>query len=841
MSVIGIDFGNDGCYIAVARQGGIETIANDYSLRSTPACVAFGEKNRVLGVAAKNQMTTNMKNTIHSFKRFIGRQYRDSRVQAEFPSLAFKTVELPDRNLGIVVRYLGEEQTFTPIQITAMLFTKLKITAEQALGIKVNDVVIGVPCYFTDAERRAMLDAAATAGLNVLRLLNETTATALAYGIYKQDLPALEEKPKNVVFVDCGNASLQVSAVAFNKGKLKMLATSADPNLGGRDFDRLLATHFANEFKTKYKIDAASNLRAWVRLCSEVEKLKKQMSANSTDLPINIECFMDDKDVTAKCNRATLEEMSTGLLHRVELALQHCLTDSGLKLDDISSVEIVGGSSRMPSIKNLIEKIFHKFPSTTLNQDEAVARGCALQCAMLSPAFKVRDFSVSDVQPYSIRLVWQDESGQEGDLEVFPKNHQVPFSKMLTFFRREPFTVQAQYGSPSPFPDPIIGHYTIENVGPGPEGECQKVKVKVRVNIHGLFTISSASLVEKRETVEETPETMETEDKQKESGGDSAANGQDAAPDSSQQNATPAEEGSQQEKMETEKTSEAPTPTKNEGGETKKGNGSKKNMKTVDLPVREVVKAQSSSQLNAFVEREAQMVQADKLENERINAKNAVEEYVYDVRSRIYDDLEQYVSENDRETLSRQLEDTENWLYEEGEDCNKQVYIDRLAELKKQGEPIKMRKREREELPGAFEALSGSIQLTRKAVDQYRQGDEKYAHLESAQVEKVEKAILERQESVDKNLGLVSSTPLHADIPITASQVRSEKSTFDALVNPIMNKPKPKPKVEEPPPAEKKEENSEEGEQQTNGPKTDKQQQQQQQTTDKPTEPMDVD
>ncbi|XP_068228279.1 97 kDa heat shock protein isoform X2 [Palaemon carinicauda] len=816
MSVIGIDFGNDCCYIAVARQGGIETIANDYSLRPTPSCISFGEKNRILGVAAKNQMTTNMKNTLCGFKRLLGRNYRDPKVQAELSRLHYRVVEQPDKSVGIVVRYLNEEQTFNPTQITAMLFTKLKHTAEQALGIKVNDVVIGVPCYFTDSERRAVLDSAFIAGLNVLRLMNETTAVALAYGIYKQGLPEPEEKPRNVVFVDFGNSCLQVCAVAFNKGKLKMLSTSADYNCGGRDIDYLLAVQFANDFKSRYKIDATTNPRAWLRLLTEVEKLKKQMSANATDLPINIECFMDDKDVTSKMNRATMEELAAPLLRRVESTLQMCLADSGLKSDDIYGIEIVGGSTRIPVIKQIIEKVFNKTPSTTLNQDEAVARGCALQCAMLSPAIKVRDFSITDVQPYSIRLVWQDENNQEGDMEVFTKNHQVPFSKMLTFYRREPFVLQAEYSNPSTFPDPIIGHFTIKNVSPGPEGENQKVKVKVRVNLHGLFTVASASLAEKKETIEESQESMDVEDKpQEKESGEGDANGQEGGPENK---TPPADSGNQDQ---------------NEGE--KKG---KKVFKTVELPVEEVVNANTQTQLNLLLERESQMVQNDKLENERINAKNAVEEYVYDIRGRIYDELEQYICEADREKLSRLLEDTENWLYEDGEDCQKQIYLDKLSELKKFGEPIKDRRRERLELPSAFDALLISIQLSRKVSEQFREGNEKFAHLDSAQIEKVEKAIIEKQEWVDKNMGLVTATPLHMNLPITASQVRSEKSSFDALVNPVINKPKPKPKVEEPPPTDKKGEKNES--EQPNGPKAEDQQQQQQ-SSDKPSEPMDVD
>lgn len=237
-----------------------------------------------------------------------------------------------------------------------------------------------------------------TLGLNVLRLFNETTATALSYGIYKQDLPAPEEKPRNVVFVDCGHASLQVSACAFNRSKLVMLATAADPYLGGRDFDLLLADYFCKEFQSKYKIDAKSNPRAFLRLLAEVEKIKKQMSANSTTLPLNIECFMNDKDVHGEIKRADMEQLCEDLFRRAEKTLVQLLQQSGLQLQDIHSVEIVGGSSRIPAIKQLIEKVFKKVPSTTLNQDEAVSRGCALQCAMLSPAVRVRDFSVTDAQ-----------------------------------------------------------------------------------------------------------------------------------------------------------------------------------------------------------------------------------------------------------------------------------------------------------------------------------------------------------------------------------------------------------------------------------------------------------
>nr|AXU24967.1 heat shock protein 70-1 [Tytthus chinensis] len=498
MSVIGIDFGNESCYVAVARAGGIETIANDYSLRATPSCVAFSGKNRLLGVAAHNQMVTNMKNTIHGFKRLLGRMNSDTHAQSEMKSLPFNFQPLNHGQIGIKVNYMSEDHVFTPEQLAAMLFTKLKDTSEQALKTKVNDCVISVPSYFTNAERKALLDSAQIAGLNVLRLMNETTATALTYGIYKQDLPEVDDKPRNVFFVDCGHSSLQVSAVAFNKGKLKMLATASDPYLGGRDIDTILAEYFCKDFETRYKINARTNPRAYLRLRTEVEKLKKQMSANSTKLPMNIECFMEDKDVHGDMKRADMEELCAHLFKRVEQTLRKCLEESKLRPEDIHGVEIVGGSTRIPAIKQLIEQVFGKTASTTLNQDEAVARGCALQCAILSPAVRVRDFSVTDLQSYPIKLVWDTTLKEDGELEVFPQNHQVPFSKMLTFYRKEPFEIQAMYNCDIPYPNKDIGKFIVKDVKPTGENESSKIKVKVRINIHGIFAITSASLVEKK-------------------------------------------------------------------------------------------------------------------------------------------------------------------------------------------------------------------------------------------------------------------------------------------------------------------------------------------------------
>lgn len=778
MSVIGIDFGNESCYIAVARAGGIETIANDFSLRATPSCVAFGEKSRILGVAAKNQQITNLKNTVFGFKRLLGRKFNDPDVKEEMKHSPFTVDELKDGSIGIKVQYLGKSHTFNVEQITAMLFTKLKETAESSLKIKVTDCVISVPAYFTNTERVALLNAAGIAGLNVLRLMNETTAAALCYGIYKQDLPAPEEKPRNVIFIDMGHSALQVSAVAFHKGKLKMLACVGDHSLGGRVVDEKLADHFSAEFKTKYKVDAKGNKRAYIRLLQEVEKLKKQMSANSTVLPLNIECFMDEKDVAGKMKREEMEKLVADLFIRVKKVFQHLLSDSGLKTDDIHSVEIIGGSSRIPAIKSLIFEVFKKESSTTLNQDEAVARGCALQCAMLSPNFKVREFSVSDIQLYPINLFWTTDKAQDGD-EVFGKNHAVPFSKQLTFYRKSPFVLTAQYSDTSniPYPDKLIGKYTINKVTPTVDGQSSKVKVKVRVNIHGIFTVSSAVLMEQK--------TTESEEK----------NGEAMQVDAD--NATDNEAVNHAPNLEAEKMDDDPSKPDEESNtlnEKKSEQPANKKPKTItkhiDLPIEKDVREISKSELDVLLEQEGKMMAQDRLEKERVDAKNAVEEYVYEMRGKINDQLSPYITEQDKAVFSCLLDDTENWLYDEGEEQQKHVYVTKLEEMKNIGDPVRKRRWEYEQRPQALEEFGKTLQLARKAVESYKNAEEKYIHLEQKKMAEVEKAIKDMEKRYDE---ASLSSSLYQDPPVSVEQIRRDKQEFENVVNPILNTPKPKP------------------------------------------------
>ncbi|XP_071088579.1 heat shock 70 kDa protein 4-like [Haliotis cracherodii] len=818
MAVVGIDLGSYSSYIAVARAGGIETIDNEYSARMTPTFVSFNEKNRTIGYGAKQQSVTNFKNTVAGFTRIVGRKFNDPAVQSEVKSF-FRPNEVSTDKAGnavIQVMYMGEKQSFTPEQLTGMMLSKLKHIAESALKTKVVDVVLSVPTYYTDAERHALLDACQMAGLNCLRLMNDTTAAALAYGIYKQDLPAETEKPRNVIIIDFGYSSMQTAACSFHKGKLKVVATSSDPQLGGRNFDEKLHQVFREEFKTKYKIDLETRPKPYLRMLQECEKLKKLMSANTQSIPINIECLSDDKDFKSRMERTQFEELSDDLLKRIESLLKDILEKSMWKTSDIYSVEIVGGSSRIPSFKKLVTTIFGKEPSTTLNSDEATSRGCALQCAILSPTFRVRDFHVTNSQPYPITLSWQGTIDEDSSLEVFPQNHAAPFSKMLTFYRKEPFSLFAKYTYPNniPYPKPEIGTFLIEKVVPQSSGESSKVKVKVRIDSNGIFKIAQASMVEKLGEEESAQnEQMEVDDEKK---NEEKKNGEANA---SMEEETK-EAGSEETPMQTDDAPAGENSTEQAGDESqpmsnsdeklaegeedkKKGNKKpKKTTRTVELPVQSTTPAIPKDQLNLYIEKENQMIMQDKLEKERADSKNAVEEYVYEMREKLSTTLEEYAKEEDRAHLSKLLEQTEDWLYDEGDDQNKQVYVDKLASLKKLGQPIVDRQREAQDRPQAFNEIGSSLQHVRKFLDMWSQKDEKYDHIDKSDVDKVQKCYDEKLKWYETNMNVSNNAKKYESPVVLVSQILQQKQSLESTVAPIMSKPKPKV---EPPKEEKKE------------------------------------
>ncbi|RHN57769.1 putative Heat shock protein 70 family [Medicago truncatula] len=505
MSVVGFDIGNENCVIAVAKQGGVDVLLNNESNRETPAVVCFGEKQRFLGSAGAASAMMHPKSIVSQVKRLIGRRFDDPDVQNDLKMFPFETFEGSDGGILIHLEYLNETHKFTPVQILGMLFAHLKTIAENDLGSAVSDCVIGVPSYFTDLQRRAYLDAATIVGLKPLMLIHDCTATGLGYGVYKTDFP--QGDPIYVAFVDIGHCDTQVSIAAFEAGKMKMLSHAFDRNLGGRDFDEVLFRHFAAKFKEQYEIDVYSNARACNRLCAACEKLKKVLSAN-LEAPLNIECLMDEKDVSGFIKREEFENLASGLLDRICIPCHKALADAGLTVDKIYSVELVGSGSRIPSITGLLTSLFKRELSRTLNASECVARGCALQCAMLSPVFHVKEYEVQDSIPFSIGLS-SDEGPicEETNGVLFPKGQPIPSSKALTLQGSDLLHLEAFYANPDEVPKGTSPKISCFTIGPFQRSGESKAVVEVRIdlNLHGIVSIESSTLIEDRVEDSVTP------------------------------------------------------------------------------------------------------------------------------------------------------------------------------------------------------------------------------------------------------------------------------------------------------------------------------------------------
>lgn len=759
MSVVGLDVGNDTSCVALARKRGIDVLMNKESKRETPAVVNFGDKMRYIGTDGAAKFSLSPQNTVHQLKRLVGKKFADPQLQADIAKLPFSVTEGPDGGCLINVTYCNEPASFSPEQVLAMVLVDLKHIVEVEAGTAVTDCVLAVPTYFTEPERYAMLNAASIAGLNCLRLINENTATALAYGIYKTDLPDTEAV--NVAFVDVGHSATQVSIVQLKRSGLVIKSHAWDRNLGGRDVDELLCDHFADEFKKKFKIDIKSNKKASFKLRVAVEKLKKMLSANA-EAPINIECIMEDTDVRGMMTRDELETICAPLFARMRAPIDQALAEAGLKPEDISSVEIVGSSTRIPAVARVVEEAFKRPPSRTMNSKECVSRGCALQCAMLSPVFKVREFGVEDACPYAVELRW-DKDGETVSQVLFERNSTVPATKMLTFMRSEPFKVTARV----PELDLTLGECQIGPFEVPAGQEKAKLKVKVRMNLHGLTTVEGADNF--IEVEEEAPKDVPMEDT-----ATAAASG-DAA-------AAPMD-----------------TDVAEASGAEKKAGDKKKKTKKQEVPLKAtLIGGLSQKQLELYFEREGQLQAADRLQEETNERKNALEAYVYSIRNRMYDSLAPYIKESDKEKLSATLQAMEDWLYEEGEDTTKSVYIAKLEELKKTGVPIETRAVEDQTRGPAAQAL-------RQTAEYYlsfaRNDSLQYAHITPAERETVAKEAQSALTWLGEKEALQSKLAKWEEPVLLTSDVTKKRDTLERVCKPIASRPAPKPEAPKPEPA----------------------------------------
>ncbi|KAL7962827.1 heat shock protein 70 [Trichoderma compactum] len=650
-SVFGVDFGTLKTVIAVARNRGVDVITNEVSNRSTPSLVGFGPKSRYLGEAAKTQEISNLKNTVNCLKRIAGRSFNDPDIQTE---QQYVTAPLVDVNgqVGAEVNYLGNSEKFTATQLVAMYLSKIKQTTANELKLPVADLCLSVPAWFTDSQRRALLDAAEIAGLKVLRLMNDTTAAALGWGITKLDLPAPEEKPRRVCFIDIGHSNFTCSIVEFKKGELAVKATAWDRNFGGRDFDKALVDHLAKEFKGKYKVDINTHGRAMARTIAAAEKTKKILSANQ-QAPVNIESLMNDVDASSMVTRQEFEAMVEPLLARVHVPLEQALAQAKLSKEDVDVIEIVGGGSRVPVLKERIQAFFEKPLSYTMNADEAVARGCAFSCAILSPAFRVRDFTVQDIISYPIEFGWEkapDIPDEDTSLTVFNKGGVLPSTKILTFYRKQPFDLEARYANSEELPgktNPWIGRFSVKGVKADGKEDFMICKLKARVNIHGVLNVENGYYVEDQEVEEEVKDDDKKDDDKKDA---------DA--------------------MDTDNT---------------KTRKVKKQVRKGDLPIASGTASLDASSKTALTEKESAMVMEDKLVADTEEKKNELEAYIYDLRAKLDEQYADLSSEDEKSAIRAKLESTEDWLYDEGDDATKGVYVSKMEEIRALAGPVVQR------------------------------------------------------------------------------------------------------------------------------------------------------
>ncbi|GHJ85133.1 hypothetical protein NliqN6_1535 [Naganishia liquefaciens] len=485
-TVIGIDLGTTYSCVAVQRGGKVEIIANDQGNRITPSWVAFTKDERLVGDAAKNQAPQNPENTVFDAKRMVGRQYSESDMQKDMKHWPFKVVNKGGKPM-IKVKHRDDFKEFTPEEISAMILSKMKETAEAYLGHKVTHAVVTVPAYFNDAQRQATKDAGVIAGLTVLRIVNEPTAAAIAYGLDRTG----KDESKIIVY-DLGGGTFDVSLLSIEEGVFEVLATAGDTHLGGEDFDNRIMAYFIKQYKTKTGTDVSNNKRALGKLKREVEKAKRTLSSQMST-KIEIEAFENGNDFSETLTRAKFEELNIDLFRKTMKPVEQVLKDAGVKKEEIDDIVLVGGSTRIPKVQQLLKEYFGgKEPSKGINPDEAVAYGAAVQGGVLSGEESSSEILLIDVCPLTLGI----ETTGGVMTKLIPRNTVIPTKKSQIFStavdNQPTVQIQVYEGERAMTKDNnMLGKFDLTNIPPAPRGQPQ-IEVTFEIDANGIMKVSAA-------------------------------------------------------------------------------------------------------------------------------------------------------------------------------------------------------------------------------------------------------------------------------------------------------------------------------------------------------------